>query len=390
MDFELNEEQRMLKNTVKDFAEKEIAPIAAEIDKSGEFPWDCLRKLGELGLSGLVLPPTYGGTGPDSLSFLVALEEISVASASVAAPLICGSGVSRQILAHSNEEQKAKFLPAMASGELLGTCAITEPSGGANWPFTIQTTARHEDDSYVLNGTKCFISSGGEADLYLVLARTDREKGPLGISGLIVEKGTSGFSFGRREEKMGLRGDVSRELFFEDCRVPAANLLCEGILPSVTREVATLGMPGLGAIAVGLARAALEAATLHVKERPVAFGQMLANFDGVQCAIADMAIMVEASRLLVLQAGAMTEPVADFTPGAMAGAFACDAALEVTSKALQLFGAYGYTTDFPIERYFRDARGLMIISWPMEVRKLVIGRLKLGLPTLAPLGPMQP
>lgn len=390
MDFELSEEQRMLKKMVKDFAENEIAPIAAEIDKSGEFPWDCMKRIGELGLLSLLLPPAFGGTGPDKLSFLMALEEISAASASVAVPLICNSGVSRQILEHGSEEQKTEYLPAMASGERLGSCAITEPSGGANWPFTIQTTARLEADSYVLNGTKCFTSSGGEAELYLVMARTDLEKGPMGISGLIVEKGTPGFSFGRKEEKLGLRGDVSRELFFEDCRVPTANLLCEGILPSVSREVATLGMPGLGAIAVGLAQAALEAATQYVKERPVASGQMLANFDGVQCAIAEMAIMVEASRLLVLRAGAMTEPVADLTPGAMAGAFACGAALEVTSNALQLFGAYGYTTDFPVERYFRDARGLMIVSWPMEVRKLVIGRLKLGLPTLAPLGPTPP
>ena len=385
MDFELGEEQRMLKKTVKDFAEKEIAPIAAEIDKSGEFPWDCMRKIGELGLLGVVLPPAFGGTGPDRLSFLVALEEISAASASVAPPLICSSGVSLQILAHSNEEQKTKYLPAMASGERLGTCAITEPSGGANWPFTIQTTARLEDDCYVLNGTKCFTSSGGEAEIYMVMAKTDPEKGPMGISGLIVEKGTPGFSFGRKEEKLGLRGDVSRELFFEDCQVPRANLLSEGILPSVTREVATFGMPGLGAIAVGLAHAALEAATQYVKERPVASGQTLANFDGIQCAIADMATMVEASRLLVLRAGAISEDAADLTPGVMAGLFACETALDVTSKALQAFGTSGYTADFPIERYFRDARGLMLVAWPMEVRRLILGRLKLGLPTLAPL-----
>jgi len=182
VDFELSEEQRMLKKTVKDFAEKEIAPIAAEMDKSGEFPWDCMRKIGEMGVFGLVLPPAFGGTGPDKLSLLVALEEISAASASVAVPLICSNGVSLQILAHSNEEQKTKYLPAMASGERLGTCAITEPSGGANWPFTIQTKARLEDDCYVINGTKCFTSSGGEAELYLVLARTDLEKGPMGIS----------------------------------------------------------------------------------------------------------------------------------------------------------------------------------------------------------------
>jgi len=390
VDFELSEEHQMLKKMVRDFAEKEIAPIAAEIDKSGEFPWDCVRKMGELGLFGLVLPPDFGGTGPDKLGFLVALEEISAACASVAMALLCSSGASRQILSLGNEEQRTKYLPAMAKGQRLGACAITEPSGGANWPYTVQTTARLEDDSYVLNGTKCFTSNGGEAEIYMVLARTHPEKGPLGISGLVVEKGTPGFSFGKKEEKLGFRGDVSRELFFEDCRVPRANLISEGILPKATREVATFIMPGLGAIAVGLARAASEAATQYVKERPVAFGKMLANFDSVQCAIADMATMVEASRLLVLRAGALPEDTTDLPPGVMAGVFACEAALEVTSKALQAFGAYGYTTDFPIERYFRDARGLLLPSWPMEVRKLIIGRLKLGLPTLAPLGDTPP
>lgn len=386
MDFELTEEQKMLKSMVKDFAEREIAPIAADIDKSGEFPWDSVKKMGELGIFGLLLPPAFGGTGPDSLSFLMALEEIAYHSALVAMALLCSSGPACLILKLGSEAQRTKYLTAMARGERLGSCAITEPSGGANWPFTIQTTARLDGDEYVLNGTKCFTSNGGEAEIYVTMARTDPGKGPMGISGLIVEKGTPGFSFGKKEEKLGLRGDVSRELFFEDCRVPRANLLSDGIVPSITRESAMSIMPGFGAIAVGLAGASLEAATEYVKERPVAFGQMLSNFDGVQSTIADMATMVEASRLLVLRAGAVSEDTADLTLGVMAGIFACEAALETTSKALQLFGASGYTTDLPIERHFRDARGLLVPSWPMEVRKLVLGRLRLGLPTLAPLG----
>jgi len=210
VDFELSEEHRMLKKMVKDFADKEIAPIAAEIDKSGEFPRDCMRKMSELGLVGLVLPPAFGETGPDRLGFFVALEEISAASASVALALLCSRGPPCQILTPGNEEQKTKYLPAMAKGERLGACAITEPSGGANWPFALQTTARLEDDTYVLNGAKCFISNAGEAEIYLVMARTDPQRGPTGISGLIVEKGTPGFSFGKKEEKLGLRGDVSR------------------------------------------------------------------------------------------------------------------------------------------------------------------------------------
>jgi alkylation response protein AidB-like acyl-CoA dehydrogenase len=342
-----------------------------------------MKKMGDLGMFGLVLPPEFGGTGPDKLSFFMALEEISAASASIALALLCSTGAARQILARGNEEQQRRYLPDMANGERLGACAVSEPSGAANWPFTLQSTAHLEEDTYVINGSKCFTSNGGEAEVYVVLARTDPEKGPLGISGLIVEKDTSGLSFGKREEKLGLRGDVSRQLFFEGCRVPKSNFLAEGILPSVTREVATLIMPALGAIAVGLAQASLEAATQYVKERPVAFGQMLANFDGVQSAIGDMTTKVEASRLLVLQAGTMPEDAVDMTPGVMAGVFACNSAFEVTSTALQLFGAYGYSVDYPLERYFRDARGLSVIAWPMEVRKLILGRLKLGLPTLA-------
>ena len=390
MDFELSEQQQMLKKTVKDFAEKEIAPIAAEIDKSGEFPWDCVRKMAELGSFGLLVPPPFGGTGPDKMGFLVAVEEVSAASASLAMTLLFSNLASFLILALGSDEQKARYLPALAKGERLDTVAITEPSGGANWPLTLETTARLDNGSYVLNGTKCFISSGGEAEIYLVLARTAPEKGPMGISGLIVEKGTPGFSFGKKEEKLGLRGDITRELFFEDCRVPVANLLSESILMPLGGIMTMIALPAIGAAAVGVARAALEAATEYVKQRAVAFGQMLANFDGVQCAIADMATMVEASRLLVYRAGAMPADAPDITPGFMASAYACEAAVEVTSKALQLLGTYGYTQDFPLERYFRDARGLTLVGQPTELRKLMMGRLKLGLPPMGPPPSMPP
>lgn len=390
MNFGLSEQQQMLKKTVKDFAEKEIAPIAQEIDKSGELPWDCIRKMAELGFFGILVPPPFGGTGPDKLGFLVAVEEISAASASVAMSLLFSSVASFLILALGSDEQKAKYLPALAKGERLGTVAITEPGGGTNWPFTVQTTARLDNGSYVLNGTKCFISNGGEAEIYLILARTAPEKGPMGISGLLVEKGTPGFSFGKKEEKLGLRGDVTRELVFEDCRVPKGNLLSESITMPVAGIMVTIALPAIGAAAVGIARAALEAATEYVKQRAVAFGQMLANFDGVQCMIADMATMVEASRLLVYRAGSMPADAPDVTPGLMASIFPCEAAVEVTSKALQVLGTYGYTADFPLERYFRDARGLTLVGQPTEARKLTAGRLKLGLPPLVPPGGAPP
>lgn len=388
MDFKLTEEHEMLKKTIRDFASKEIAPIAGEIDKSGEFPWECVKKLAQLGTFGLLVPPPYGGTGPDKLGFLIANEEISRASASVSIALIHSNVVSSLILMLGNDEQKAKFLPALAKGEKLGAFCVAESGSGANWPLTLQTTARADGESYVINGSKHFISNGGEAEIYLVLARTDPTKGPMGISGLIVEKGTPGFSFGKREEKLGLRGDVTCELIFEDCQVPRTNLLAESIVMPMGQIMSMTALPALGAAAVGVASAALDAAIDYVKQRAVIPGQTLANFDGVQCAIADMASMVEASRLLVYQAGCVTEP--DPIPGLIASIFPCEAALEVTNRALQALGRFGYTRDFPIERYFRDARGLLLVGQPVEMRKLMAGKLKLGIPPLGPPGGAPP
>ena len=390
MDLKLTEQQGMLKRSMKDFATKEIAPIAGEIDKSGEFPRACVSKLAELGVFGILLPPAYGGTGPDKLGFFVATEQISVASASVAVSLLHSNAVSALILALGNDEQKTKFLPALAKGQRLGALCINESGSGANWSVTLQTTARADGESYVINGTKSFISNGGEAEIYLVLARTDPAKGPMGISGFIVDKGTPGFSFGKKEEKLGLRGDVTRELIFEDCRVPRANLLAEGITMPLGQVMLTIGLPAVGAAAVGVASAALGAAIDYVKQRAVTPGQTLANFDGIQDTIADMSTMVEASRLLVYQAGSANEREADPTLGSMASIFPCEAALAVTNKASQVLGALGYTTGFPVERYLRDARGLMLVGQPMEMRKLVTGRLKLGLPPMGPPGGAPP
>jgi butyryl-CoA dehydrogenase len=384
MDFELTEEHKMLRKTIRDFATNKIKPIAQEIDKLDEFPWDCMREVAELGLLGMLTPPDFGGTGPDRMGFLIALEEIAVASAGLALALATSGAASYMILTLGNDEQKRRYLPALTTGKWLGAMASAEPSGGANYPFTLQSTAQLEDGSYVLNGVKFLTSNGGEADVYLVLAKTDPAKGPLGISGLIVERGMPGFSFGRKENKLGLRGNVTRELIFQDCRVPRANLLAENILAPLAREMALVAMPALGAIAVGLANAALGAAIEYVKQRTVAFGQTLACFDGVQCTIADMITLVEASRLLVSQAGSVSETQADLTPTLVAGIYPCEAALEVTNKALQIFGGYGYTTDFALERYFRDARGLMLVAQPMELRKLVMSRLTLDLPPMVP------
>ncbi len=386
MNFALTEQHKMLRRTVQDFSTKEIAPIAQKIDKSGEFPWDCVRKMASRGFFGLLTPPAFGGTGPDRLGFLIALEEISVASAGLALSLAVNSLISYIILALGNDEQKAKYLPALAKGERLGALGAAESSGGANFCFTMQSKAVLEGESYVLNGTKCFTSNGGEADIYLILARTDPEKGPMGISGLIVEKGVPGFTFGKKEEKLGLRCDVTCELVFEDCRVPKANLLTENILMPMETPMTMTIVPALGAIAAGLARGALEAACEYVKQRAVTSGQTLANLDSVQCAIADMTTKVEASRLLVYQCGAMSESEPDLSLPLMASIFPCEVASEVTSQALQLFGTYGYTVDFPLERYFRDAMGLTLTHQPIELRKLCMGRMRLGLSPMVPPG----
>lgn len=386
MDFKLSEQHEMLKRSLGEFASKEIAPIANEIDKSGEFPEECVKKLAQLGTFGLLLPPPYGGTGPDKLGFFIASEQIAKASASVAIALLHSSLVSFLILALGNDEQKVKFLPSLASGQKLGSLCVAESGSGANWALTLQTTAKADGESYVLNGTKYFISNGGEAEVYLVLARTDPAKGPMGISGFIVEKDTPGFSFGKREDKLGLRGDVTSELIFQDCRIPQANLLSESILMSFGPIMSAIALPAIGAAALGIASAALEAAIDYVKQREVIPGQTLANFDGLQCTIADMATMVEASRLMVYQAGSLEEGKPDPTPGLLASIFPCEAALEVTNKALQVFGAFGYTTDFPLERYLRDARGLMLVGQPIEMRKLTVGKFKLGLPPMGPPG----
>ena len=384
MDFTLTEQHKMLRKTTQDFARKEIEPVAGEIDKSGEIPQECLDKLAKMGVFGLLVPPPFGGHGPDKLGFFIATEEIAKASASISISLIHSSLVSSFILALGNDQQKQEFLPAMVKGERLGAFCVAESGSTANWALTLQTTAHADEDSYVINGTKSWISNGGEAEIYLVFARTDPAKGPMGISGLIVEKGAPGFSFGKKEEKLGLRGDVTRELIFDNCQVPQANLLSESIIMPMGGIMTSIGLPALGAAAVGIASAALDTAMDYVKQRTVIPGQTLANFDGVQCTIADMVGKVEASRLLVYQAGSLDGQPPDPIPGLTASIFPCETAVEVTDKALQLLGALGYTTDFAVERYFRDAKGLMIIGQPIELRKLMAGKLKLGLPLMGP------
>ena len=386
MDLRLTEEQEMTRKMVRELAANEIAPIAAEIDETGRFPTETVEKMAEAGLFGILTPPPFGGAGGDRLTFLLAVEEIAAASASVALSFVTSVGTAFAILAFGNDEQRRRYLSALAKGEKLGTVATAEPSGGTNWPMTLRTRAIADGDEYVINGSKCFTSNAGEADIYIVVARTDPTKGPMGLSALIVEKDTPGFSFGKLEDKFGLRGDPTGELFFEDCRVPKGNLLGqEGDAMKSIPAFGALTCAGHAAIAAGIARAALEASISYTKERVVVEPMTLANFDGVQSAIADMAVAVEAARLIAYRA---VFPAAKEGPDPLtylAAVFGAEVAIDVTGKAIRLHGGYGSTRDFPVGRYFRDAKTLSLHPTP-DFLRLNSGKMLLGIPMGPPPG----
>ena len=389
MDLRLTEKQQMTRKMARELATKEIAPIAAEIDETGRFPREVIEKMADAGLFGILIPPPFGGAGGERLDFLLAIEEIAAASASVGMTLVESTSAAFLILAFGSDEQRKRYLPDLAKGKKLAAFAVTEPSGGANWYMTLQTKAVADGDSYVVNGSKCFISNAGEADNYIVLARTDATKGPMGISALIIEKGTPGFSVGTLEEKFGLRGDPTGELAFEDCRVPRENLLGqEGDGLKIAPAYAGLDCPGHAAIAVGIAQAALEASISYTKQRPVVEPMTLANLDGVQCTIADMAAAVGAARFLAYRA---VSPEAGGPDPLifMAAAFDKELAIDVTGKAIRLHGGYGCTKDFPVERYFRDAKTLSL-NPASDFLRLTAGKILLGIPLAPPPGASGP
>lgn len=390
MDLRLTEQQEMTRNMARELAAKEIAPIAAEIDETGRFPKEPMQKMADAGLFGILTPPPFGGAGGDRLDYLLTVEEIAAASASVALSFETSVGVAFLVLAFGSDEQKKKYLPALAKGEKLGTLATTEPGGGANWPMTLRTRAAADGDQYVVNGSKCFVSNTGQADICVVLVRTDVSKGPMGISALIIERDTPGFSFGTLEDKFGLRGDPTGELIFEDCHVPKENLLGqEGDATKIAGAFGALSCPAHCAIATGIARAALEASISHTKERVVLEPMTLANFDGVQSTIADMAVAVEAARLIAYR-GAFTEAREGPDPLIyLAAVLGKELAIDVTGKAIRLHGGYGSTKGFPLGRYFRDAKTLSLHPSP-DFLTLLAGKMLLGIPMGPPPGPGGP
>jgi alkylation response protein AidB-like acyl-CoA dehydrogenase len=379
MDFELTEEQQMIRKMVRDFAEREIVPIAQETDETGDFPWETIRKMAPLGLLGLPIPEEYGGAGADYVSFAIALEEIARACGSTAITLDAHTSLaSEPIYLFGSEEQKQKYLVPLARGEKLGAFGLTEPEAGSDAGAT-KTRAVLDNDEWVINGEKIFITNGSIADVVVITAVTDPQKGTRGISSFIIEKGTPGFRPGRDEVKMGLKGSVCSQLFFEDCRVPKENLLGkEGA--GFKQFLITLdgGRIALAAMAVGLAQAAFEKAVAYSKER-VQFGQPIANFQAIQWMIADMATEIDAARLLVYRAAWLRDQSVRFTKeAAMAKLYASEAAERACYKALQIHGGYGYTKEYDVERMYRDQRLCAIGEGTSEIQRLVIARQLLG------------
>lgn len=373
MDLKLTQEQEMIRKMARDFAEKELAPVAAEMDEKGEVHFGNIRKMAQLGFLGLTTPEEYGGAGLDTVSYSIAIEELSKACASTAIVMaVQNSLVNYILLKFGTEEQKQKYLTALAQGEKIGAFALTEPGAGTD-AAAQQTTAVRDGDNYVINGSKHFITNGGFADIVLLFAMTDKAAGHRGISCFIVEKGTPGFSVGKHENKMGIRASNTCELIFEDCKVPVENRLGEeGSGFKIAMTALDAGRIGVGAQAVGIAQAALDRAVEYAKTREQ-FGKPIANFQAIQFMLADMATQVEAARLLVYSAALKKDSGERFSKEAsMAKLFASEMAGFVTTKAVQIHGGYGYMKEYPVERYFRDARITEIYEGTSEVQRMVI------------------
>jgi butyryl-CoA dehydrogenase len=375
MDFELAEEHQMVREMTRGFVEKEVKPVAPGMDRAGSYPSQLVKRLSEMGLMGILVPQEFGGSGMDLLSCVVAMEEISKAWASLAVAMsVQNSLVCAPIARFGSAAQKKKYLPSLARGERLGCYALTEPGSGSD-AGSIQTRAKRVDDDFVLNGNKIFTTNGNRADLAIVYAVTDPAKGKKGISAFIVEKNSPGFVVGKLEDKLGLRSSDTASLLFEDCRVPGENLLgTEG--EGFTIALATLdgGRIGIAAQALGIAQGCLEESVAYAQQRRQ-FGRAIAEFEAIQWMLADMATEIDAARLLTYRAAWLAEQGRTFTKeAAMAKLFASEAANRAAYKAIQIFGGYGYTKEFAVERFFRDARITTIYEGTSEIQRLVIAR----------------
>jgi butyryl-CoA dehydrogenase len=376
MNFRLSEEHEMIRKMVRDFARNEVAPTAAERDEEERFDREIFDKMAELGLTGIPWPEEYGGIGSDYLAYCIAVEELSRVCASTGVTLSAHTSLAGwPIYKFGSEEQKQQFLRPMAEGKKIGAYGLTEPGSGSD-AGGMRTTARLEGDHYVLNGSKIFITNGGIADIYVVFALTDPSSKQRGTTAFIVESDFPGFSVGKKEKKLGIRSSPTTEIIFEECRVPVTNVLGEvGEGFKIAMMTLDGGRNGIAAQAVGIAQGALDAAVDYAKEREQ-FGKPIAANQGIGFKLADMATNIEAARLLTYQAAWLESKGLPYgKESAMSKLFAGDTAMKVTTEAVQVFGGYGYTKDYPVERYMRDAKITQIYEGTQEIQRLVISRM---------------
>ena len=373
MNYLFTEEQVMIRDLARQIAEEKIAPAAAQYDESGEFPWDIMKVIADSDLFGIYIEEKYGGTGGGVMNLALATEEFSKACGGIAVCYAASALGAYPIILYGSEEQKQKYLPDLASGKKLAAFALTEAGAGSD-AGAVATIAKKDGDYYILNGTKQWITNGGEAEVYTVIAVTDKTKGSRGASAFIVEKGTPGFEFGKKENKMGIRASATRELIFNDCKIPKENLLGkEGLGFIVAMKTFDKSRPGIGAQSVGIAQGALDHAIKYAKER-VQFGKPISSFQGIQFMLADMATQLEAARALTYAAARIIDSgEKDISRiSAQAKLFASDACMKVTTDAVQIFGGYGYMKEYPVEKYMRDAKITQIYEGTNQIQRGII------------------
>ena len=373
MNFELTKTQQLFRQMIREFAEKEVKPLAAEVDEQERFPMETVAKMARLGIFGIPIPKAYGGAGGDNIMYSIAVEELSRVCATTGVIVSAHTSLcAAPILDHGTEEQKQKYLPKLASGEWLGAFGLTEPNAGTD-ASAQQTMAVEEGDHYVLNGNKIFITNAGYAHVYVIFAMTDKSLGTKGISAFIVEEGMPGVSVGKKESKMGIRGSATCELIFENCIVPKENLLGKiGGGFGIAMKTLDGGRIGIASQALGIAQGAMDETVKYTKERKQ-FGKSLSQFQNMQFQMADLQTKVEAARLLVRSASFKKDSGIPYSAdAAMAKLFAAETAMEVTTKAVQFHGGYGYTREYPVERMMRDAKITEIYEGTSEVQRMVI------------------
>ncbi|MFA5410293.1 MAG: acyl-CoA dehydrogenase [Candidatus Omnitrophota bacterium] len=373
MDYLLTDEQKMVQELARKIAREKIKPVAAKYDQTEEYPWDIIKIIADAGLFGLFIPEEYGGMNTSVLNLCIATEELSRSCGGIAVCYAASALGTFPILLFGNDEQKKKYLPDLASGKKIAAFGITEPEAGSD-ASAIKTTARKTGDHYILNGLKHFITNGGDAQTYVVIAMTDKTKGARGASAFIVEKDTPGFTFGKKEDKLGIRASSTRELVFTDCKIPKENLLSrEGMGFIVTMKTFDVSRPGVAAQALGIAQGALDIAVSYAKERHQ-FGKSISSFQGIQWMLADMATQIEAARALIYSCAREIDAGCKDVgkDSAMAKLYASDVAMKVTTDAVQILGGYGYMKDYPAEKYMRDAKITQIYEGTNQVQRSII------------------